>query len=271
MSNQTETRLAKRTTNNSLQLFTDEQLDLLVEAAATTGVKSKGEALMIFQKAAELGIGAANAIPHIHLVNGKAGIDIHIVKAILSRPSSGVTWELIDDFKPLYNYSDGTNTYTNDTLPKNYVILSKLSGNPQVEIEKANGNHPVAIVPKVVIVKGKPVRTIEPIDYITTYKFKRVKRNLKGDWIEVTTTSSFKWSEAVAAKLPIDKNGEYNSNSNWQKYRKLMLGIRAFTYGARDIASDLLLGTYETTELYEFNDVTYDIDVEGKTTIIDAD
>ena len=45
-----------------------------------------------------------------------------------------------------------------------------------------------------------------------------------------------------------------------------MTGIRAFTYGARDIADDALMGCYETSELevitgtkikdYDFDDAT---------------
>ena len=75
----------------------------------------------------------------------------------------------------------------------------------------------------------------------------------------------------MRAKLPLDKAGQINSDSAWGKYPKLMLGVRAFTLGARDIASDLLIGTYESSEIFDFSDVPYDIDEEGKTTIIDVD
>ncbi len=249
----------------SITNFTDSQLELIVEAAATTGVKSKGEALMIFQKARELGIGAGNAISHLHIVNGKSGIDIHIVKAILSRPSAGITWVQDKDFEPVYAaYSDGIIQYTYDTLPPNYIVLPKLSGNPIVEELKTQGKHPVAVLPT-----GKG-NTLEVIDRISQYSFERIKRNIKGDWITVKTTSSFRWSDAIKAQLPLDKAGQLNPNSNWQKYSSLMLAIRAFTYGARDIASDLLLGAYETTELYEFSNIDYNINDEGHTEIIDA-
>ena len=35
----------------------------------------------------------------------------------------------------------------------------------------------------------------------------------------------------------------------YKKYPSIMIKIRAFTYGARDIASDVLFGVMETTEL----------------------
>ena len=35
----------------------------------------------------------------------------------------------------------------------------------------------------------------------------------------------------------------------YQKYARILIGHRAFTYAARDIASDVLFGVMETTEL----------------------
>ena len=35
----------------------------------------------------------------------------------------------------------------------------------------------------------------------------------------------------------------------YKKYPKVLIGHRAFTYGARDIASDVIMGCMETTEL----------------------
>ena len=35
----------------------------------------------------------------------------------------------------------------------------------------------------------------------------------------------------------------------YKKYARIMIGHRAFTLGARDIASDLLMGVMETSEL----------------------
>ena len=36
---------------------------------------------------------------------------------------------------------------------------------------------------------------------------------------------------------------------NYKKYPRVLIGHRAFTLGARDIASDILMGVMETTEL----------------------
>ena len=37
-----------------------------------------------------------------------------------------------------------------------------------------------------------------------------------------------------------------------------MIATRAYTFGAREIASDLLMGAYETTELFDMNNIKYD-------------
>lgn len=245
-------------------------IDDIVKASAVTGVTSKGEWLMSVQKAKELGIGPGNALTHMHTVNGKTGIDIHIIKALLSRTSSGITWKLINDYTPIYaTYSDGSTSYTYDTLPLNYIILNKLSGNPKVNELINEGKVPVAILPTVQIVNKKQVTSLVPIDYITTYEFTRIRKNIKGEWETIEVTSSFKWSEALTAKLPLDSTGNYNEKSVWSKYPKLMLGIRAFTYGAREIASDILLGVYETSELYNITDTPHTVDSEGTVTIIE--
>lgn len=66
--------------------------------------------------------------------------------------------------------------------------------------------------------------------------------------------SSFSYSEAAKA--------DFFEKDTYKKYPKVLIGHRAFTYGARDIASDALFGCFETTELKimtgtELNDNDY--------------
>lgn len=54
----------------------------------------------------------------------------------------------------------------------------------------------------------------------------------------------------------------------YKKYPRILISHRAFTYAARDIASDILFGVYETTELKivagaELNDADI-IDIEAQ-------
>ena len=64
----------------------------------------------------------------------------------------------------------------------------------------------------------------------------------------MTDTVRFSRSEALAADL--FKKDTYNN------YARILIGHRAFTYGAREIGSDVLFGVMETTELKIVNGIT---------------
>ena len=74
------------------------------------------------------------------------------------------------------------------------------------------------------------------VDFITEYE---ITRNINGK--EVTATGRFSYSEAVQAEI-LEKD-------TYKKYPRILIGHRAFTYAAREIASDILFGVMETTEL----------------------
>lgn len=57
----------------------------------------------------------------------------------------------------------------------------------------------------------------------------------------MTATSRFTYSDAVQADM-FEKD-------TYKKYPRVLISHRAFTLGARDIASDILMGVMETTEL----------------------
>ena len=58
---------------------------------------------------------------------------------------------------------------------------------------------------------------------------------------EITCISHFIFSEAKTAEL--------FTKDTYIKYARILIGHRAFTLGARDIGSDLLMGVMETGEL----------------------
>lgn len=237
-----------------------------VAKSANTGIKDAGQAMVVWQKAKELKIGWANAIPHMHIINGKAGIDIHIIKAILSRPGSGVRWDCIEDNEPIYRYLDkNSNVYIGkSSLPQNAVIKNKLS-DPVSE-----GMIAVVVIPEQVKnEKGVVEYQVTPYDHRSSYIFTRKKKDIDGRYFTVESRKGvFSWRDALAAGLPINREGILDPNSSWQKYRKLMIDTRAFTFGARDIASDLLMGCYETTELYDMEKVNYTVTEDGKAEVI---
>lgn len=221
---------------------------------ANTGVTSVGQAAMMFMKARELNIGFGNAIPHMHVVNGKTGIDIHVVKAILSRPSSGVRWQLIKYYEPVYLYitKDGKQIF-GTLLPKNVSILSN------VDFAKAKQEGDTLLVTPV-----PDGNSYKIVDFVTEYKFTRKKKDIDGTFYMVEEFGKFSWNDAILAQLPFNKAGQISEDSAWYKYKPLMIDTRAFTFGARRIASDLLMGCYETTELYDMERTQYDLTPDEK-------
>jgi len=219
--------------------------------------KSPEDLLTMYVKSRELGIGFASAADHMHVIHGKTGVDIHIVRALLLKAGSGIHWEVLKDYEPQYKYTDGSNIWLKgenddpvDFLPRE---CSYVYDKATTDKCKADGKQPVW--------KDGTV----PIDWVTTYKFTReVQSKYSRDVKVLTEIGTFSWLEAITAKLPLNKDGQFHPDSNWQKYRPLMIDTRAFTFGARKIANDLLNGVYETSELLDMNNISYTIDAEGK-------
>lgn len=224
-------------------------------SSPTSGIKNEGDAMLVLLKAHELGIGFGNSIPHIHVINGKAGIDIHIIKAILSKPKTGIRWIKTNDFTPIYEVVLYTKIpTTTDILPDNAIRVSKLAGNPMVDTLVADGKIPYVLKPND---QGKFV----PIDYVTSYVFTRKKKDIDDTWFTETVKSSFKWSEAITAGLV--------TKDVWVNWGKQMLDHRAYTPGARAIASDLIMGNYSYDELLTMNNyIPTEYDSEGLITKI---
>ena len=165
------------------------------------GIKSIEDGLAIAMRAKDLRLPFSTCIEHIHVVQGKTGVDVHIIKALLVKGS--VSWEKIDDYRALYEYTDGFNAYDEDKLPQDcikcltpkeaqtkntedkehehiYVYPVKYykdyNGNVYKEYQ-LNGKFEIATNPaeaKQIASTGKvPVYRIPaiPIDYITRYRF----------------------------------------------------------------------------------------------------
>ena len=230
------------------------------------GIKSVADGIAILTRAQDLQLPFSTCIEHIHVINGKTGIDIHIIKSLLSR--AGVVWDCIKDYTPQYQYTDGYTIYNETQLPT-YCVKCRT---PKEAVEAtADGNVGVYPVQWFIDLKGNvynetqisdkcvkainkthalklaqegkfPVMRIpaQPVDYVTEYKFTRYKV-INGKEREITCTSRFSFTEAQKAEL-FEKD-------TYKKYPRTLISHRAFTLGARDIASDVLMGCYETTEL----------------------
>lgn len=258
---------------NTINFFDEKQLAAAenfltkVMRSEKGGIKSVNDGLAVLMRAQDLGLPFSTCIEHIHVINGKTGIDVHIVKALLSK--AGVTWDCTKDYTPLYEYTDGFNAYIDNSFP-DYIkrctnhadAKAKQEANKDDDIvyvwpvkwyQDFNGNlykdYQLNTKQFTIVVNrlqanevaktGKiPVYRIpnKPVDYITEYKFERV---INGK--TMTATSRFTYSDAVQADM-FEKD-------TYKKYPRVLISHRAFTLGARDIASDILMGVMETTEL----------------------
>lgn len=231
------------------------------------GIATLEDGFAVLMRAQDLNLPFSTCLEHIHVINGKTGIDIHVIKSLLSK--AGVTWDCIKDYTPLYEYTDGFNVYIEDKLPdfcikcKNRKEAESKQNNKENDIDAVyvypvlyykdyqgnmyksiQWNSALAIAmnqqhANELAKQGKvPVFRIpnQPVDYITEYV---LYRTINGK--EVKSVGKFTYSEAVAAG--------FFEKDNYAKYPRIMIGHRAFTLAARDIASDVLMGCYETTEL----------------------
>lgn len=237
-----------------------------VMATDKGGIKSVNEGLAVLMRAQDLQLPFSTCIEHIHVINGKTGVDIHIAKSLLLR--AGVTWECTKDYTPQYQYTDGNTIYLETQLP-DYCVKCRtskeaedkttndtvgvyplkwymdLKGNIYNEfqvsdkcVEAINKAHAMKLA-----AEGKfPIMRVpaQPIDYVTEYKFTRYKV-VNGKERVMTVVSHFSLSEATQAELV--------TKDNYKKFPRVMVSHRAFILGARDIADDLLMGVMDTTEL----------------------
>lgn len=271
--------LAQRAINggiNSINFFDEKQLIAAenflqkIMRSEKGGIKSVNDGLAVLMRAQDLQLPFSTCIEHIHVINGKTGVDIHIVKALLSR--AGCTWRCIKDYQPLYEYTDGINVYIDNSFP-DYVVRCKnqkeaeekakkdfesgnndnvyvypvkwymdFNGNMYKDYQLTTNKFGIVInrqqIPEITKLGKIPVYRIanKPVDYVTEYE---ITRTLNGK--EVTATGRFSYSEAVQAAM-FEKD-------TYKKYPRVLIGHRAFTYAAREIASDILFGVMETTEL----------------------
>jgi len=259
-------------TLNRVNLLDPNQLEaakvfmLQVARSKKGGIASVEDGLAVLMRAQDLNLPFSTCLEHVHVINGKTGVDIHIIKSLLSK--AGLTWECTKDYSPLYEYTDGFNVYVEDKLPDYCIKCSNRKEAEKKQLESKdtdimyvyptlyfkdfNGNiyksyqwnnklsiamnqaHAQELAKQGLV----PVYRIpnQPIDYVTEYDICRIVRDK-----EVHSIGRFSFSEAQAAEM-FEKD-------TYKKYARILIGHRAFTYAARDIASDILFGVYETSEL----------------------
>lgn len=264
--------LVKGNSFTSLNLFDATQLAAAenfikrVMRSDKSGIKTIEEGFAILMRAQDLNLPFSACIEHIHVINNKTGVDIHIIKALLLR--AGCIWRCLKDYQPLYEYTDGINVYIDGSFPdyaercisakdaetkaaeenvdKVYIYPVKwykdLAGNMYKDYQLNSAKFGIIInkaQADAVYKQGKiPVFRIPnvPVDYITEYE---ITRKINGK--EISAIGKFSYTEAIAAEM--------FKKDTYTKYPRILIGHRAFTYAARDIASDILFGVMESTEL----------------------
>ena len=247
------------------QLIAAENFITKVMRSEKGGIKSVNDGLAVLMRAQDLNLPFSTCLEHIHVINGKTGTDIHVIKALLSR--AGVTWECLDDYTPLYEFTDGINVYVDGELP-DYVVKCKSAKEAEEKSSKDSENMYVYPVKFYKDFKGNIYRDYQlnnktfgiavnaqqaasitkenkiavvripnqPVNYIVRYEFRRINHG-----IQTKAIGKFTFKEAQQADM-FEKD-------TYKKYPRILISHRAFTYGARDIASDILFGVMETKEL----------------------
>jgi len=97
------------------------------------------------------------------------------------------------------------------------------------------------------------------IDIQTTIEITR-----KNEYLDKVMVYKFtkRWSEIKKAGL--------DQRDNYKKRPVLMLRTRCITEGLRLYAADIFMGTYETTEMIDVTNTTYDVDEEGEVIYTEA-
>lgn len=257
---------------NEKQLAAAETFIKRIISSKKCGLETVQDGLAVLMRAQDLKLPFSPCIEHIHVINGKTGVDVHIVKALLLR--AGVTWDCIKDYTPQYQYTDGNTVYLETQLPSYCVKCRTAKEAADKTTDDVVGIYPVkwyrdlkgnvynefqvsskcevainAAHAKKLAGEGKfPIIRVpaQPVDFVTEYKFTRYVYS-NGKEREMTAISHFSYSEAQAAGL-FDKE-------TYKKYARILIGHRAFTLGARDIGSDLLMGVMESGELKIVEDI----------------
>ena len=237
-----------------------------------SGLKSVQDGLAVLMRAQDLNLPFSPCIEHIHVINGKTGVDVHIIKALLLR--AGVSWECTKDYTPQYQYTDGNNIYLETQLPSYCVKCRTAKEAADKTTDDTVGIYPVkwyrdikgnvynefqvsdkcevainTAHAKKLASEGKfPIIRVpaQPVDFVTEYKFTRIMY-VNGKERVMTATSHFSYTEAQTAEL--------FKKDTYIKYARILIGHRAFTLGARDIGSDLLMGVMENGELHIVEDI----------------
>jgi hypothetical protein len=228
------------------------------------------EAIAYYVKSKELGLPFISSMDHMFNISGKTNVDVHLMRAMVLR-AGVIHWEEVYNNIPLYKYIDDTNkviaTGINEECLPNIYEAPKGKDADELKADvnriKGLGKTPVFKTMDKIIISDE----LSPIfNYATRYKFFRQRKFPDGKIYTITEYGEFSIKEAIYAGLHLDKSGNINVRSPWLIYHRNMLEHRAWTFGARKIADDILFGLLEQTEYLDMEKIPYDIQ-DGKVVV----
>lgn len=233
-----------------------EILTNLVKSKKLGKITTVEGALAYYVKTKELGLPLISGIEHMFDIGDKTSLDVHLMRAMVLR-AGVVHWEEVYNFAPLYKYIDNTGKLIGvgvDTsnLPDIYELPI---GNTNDEL--ANDVKRIKDIGKTPMFKTVDIVKIEGntfFNYATKYRFVRMLPNFDKPIIEY---GEFSMAEAINAGLHTKKNGEVDYSNTWFTYTRNKLEHRAWTFGARKIADDILFGLLEYTEALDMAKVNH--------------
>lgn len=280
--------ISKRTDGNKLNAFDygldivrnrDEAFEFFTELlkGRSNGVSTPREAMLVYGRCRELGLPFMSTLDHMVVIGDKVCADIHIKTALALRAGKSLYWEKLKDFEPQYKYTDGANVWISPLKPIPFLAeLGKddpIADRLQYTFDKAS-----------LEACEKANKTAfwnesghnAPYDYVTEYKFYRIRKMADGNFKTIEAVSRFGRMQSYVAQLGFGKSGsEYEGtrdpNSNWGKYEPRMVDIRAFDDGLKQIASDLMMGLPEISEMAEVHNVEYYVDEDTNSVTVKHD
>jgi hypothetical protein len=204
------------------------------------GIKS----YMAVIKGKTLGVDPVTAMNKIYTIPNKSGdmivtgVDI-ILKVMID---NGVTWEIIENYSPVYNYYHGTRIMSEEE----YLEDGKLKSKFILIFPSTNASELKAITDS-----GKIPVTKKETTKRTTIKFTRKSIGI------INYLSSYTLQQATDAGLykgfltdKEDGKAIYiEGKDNWNKYPETMLINRVFSNVGRKIVGDKLNGVYDVSEI----------------------
>jgi hypothetical protein len=232
----------------------------------TDGVTSVAEAMLVYGRCRELRLPFMSTLDHMCVIGKKVCADIHIKTALALRAGS-LSWERIKDFEPQYQYTDGESVWISHLTPVKFLRhLKEVEEDPLADSLFYVWNE--ASTADCASKNKRPFWNAlnahnAVYDYVTEYRMIRKRKLVDGSYQSLEGIGRFGRIASHVARLGYAKDGSgRDSLSNWGKYERRMIDVRAWDNAFKEVASDIAMGMPEISEMAEAYDIPYNFDPE---------